>query len=398
MNRRPYKTPSICQTCVNHIVWFGMRISLLLAVIILVGAGCAQDADRVSVETMLDKRTSEASISAVEAPIEEVQVEGTLLMQDVVFPVDRFVNGRTYLAFGEYVKNRFSGYHLGDDIEYTDTTAPVPVRAIAEGEVVYKRNVGGYGGLIIVEHTMPDEEVVRALYGHVDIDTSSFEEGDKVSAGEELAILGEHESEDTDGERKHLHFALYKSSAIWLPGYSESLATVKNWINPQDFFERHGLLSTPASRLFDPAREIGGEDFGLYFKIPAGWEVEYVPGLRALNIFSLAGDGSARERSGILITFQDQVNFGLPYAFEVLQSKDASILGVDVEAKNYNVDLRRGYFLSSAEPAWRRAGHVITQIRRGDGGSERYYNIAVSPNLDLALYSKLLQSIEIIEK
>ena len=43
-----------------------------------------------------------------------------------------------------------------------------------------------------------------------------------------------------DGERKHLHFALYEADEIRLAGYVQSEAELDDWIKPSDFFTSFG--------------------------------------------------------------------------------------------------------------------------------------------------------------
>jgi len=46
-------------------------------------------------------------------------------------------------------------------------------------------------------------------------------------------VLGDHESAETDGERKHLHFGIHKGSDIDMRGYVAIEEELENWIDPQ---------------------------------------------------------------------------------------------------------------------------------------------------------------------
>lgn len=159
---------------------------------------------------------------------------------EVVLPVDEYFERCTVKPFGKYVSDRFIGYHAADDIEYTDIAEEVPVYAIADGIVLREGWASGYGGLLTVKFTIDGREVT-ALYGHLDLSSSTLVVGQEVEQGQFLADLGDGESSETDGERKHLHFALYEGSELRTAGYVQSEAELAEWINPSVFFESVGL-------------------------------------------------------------------------------------------------------------------------------------------------------------
>lgn len=164
----------------------------------------------------------------------------TVESTEVMLPVEDYFERATFKVFGQKVQDRFSGYHAGDDIEFTDVAAEIPVVAIADGTVLRIGWVSGYGGLLILEHEVQGREI-RALYGHLDLDSSSLAVSDRVSMGQFLANLGEGESAETDGERKHLHFGLYEADELRLAGYVTNAAQLAQWINPSEFFISYGL-------------------------------------------------------------------------------------------------------------------------------------------------------------
>lgn len=129
---------------------------------------------------------------------------------------------------------KFSGYHTGTDLEIfpAEADADVPVRAICEGEIVQKKKVSGYGGVIIQNCTLNDE-VVTVLYGHLKLNDAPAEIGKTFFRGDELAILGAGSSADTDGERKHLHLGIKKGSAIDVRGYVSNKSDLANWLDPE---------------------------------------------------------------------------------------------------------------------------------------------------------------------
>ncbi|TAL49775.1 hypothetical protein EPN81_04745 [Patescibacteria group bacterium] len=52
--------------------------------------------------------------------------------------------------------------------------------------------------------------------------------GESVAKSEQLGVLGE-EGQETDGEREHLHFAMYEGEDVRLKGYETSKETVEDW-------------------------------------------------------------------------------------------------------------------------------------------------------------------------
>lgn len=164
--------------------------------------------------------------------------------EDYYYPIQNYQENATRKSFGQFIPNdgndRFSGYHTGDDIEVTDITVEVPVYAITDARITTKEFVSGYGGVLILEFQDADEEIYHAIYGHLDLTSIAHEIGDVVVKGEVLGNLGDHQSIETDGERKHLHFGLYQYASTELfAGYVQDDADLAAWINPADFLRNH---------------------------------------------------------------------------------------------------------------------------------------------------------------
>lgn len=188
------------------------------------------------------------------------------IAQQVRPPVEDYYRNQTVKGFGVLVdeafhvarrdlfpdngfRNQFTGYHAGADIEFheaADADRPVPVTAIADGQVVYVGSVAGYGGLIIVRHDAP--EPVTSLYGHVRLADRTVETGQRVAAGHRLAYLGESFTADTSGARKHLHFGIHKGPAVDVEGHEPTPARLNaEWYNPNDWLARYGAGPVPAA-------------------------------------------------------------------------------------------------------------------------------------------------------
>jgi len=158
-----------------------------------------------------------------------------------VYPIDEFEERVTKKPFGIFIEpatspvqpERFSGYHTGVDIEYGDAEDDVPVRAIAEGVVVRSGFVSGYGGMVAVRHEIRGEVYV-AIYGHLD-SASLVSNGSVIREGQKVGILGDAFSSETDGERKHLHFAVHRGNLVNVSGYVESERELGGWVDPVEF-------------------------------------------------------------------------------------------------------------------------------------------------------------------
>lgn len=321
-------------------------------------------------------------------------------VSEIVLPMKAYAENRTSKAFGEWIDDRFSGYHVGDDVEILNKEEEVPIVAIAEGTVELKQRVSGYGGFMLVRHFIAGKSIC-ALYGHLDLDSTSLSAEESVAAGDFLAYLGDHESEETDGERKHLHFGLYDCSdeaqeGEWrLAGYEQTPAAVANWINPQNFFEEMGVPIEGFSRFFKPEAEPGGDIFSLRFEIPVGWEVEYIPSLEALNVFTLSEVGTARERSQILIRYFDASEFLTLSTVDILSTEDIVVGREGYEARRYEIAKKADVPNFRDQPAWRNERHIVTDFHAKQG-YDRYYVVATNPKLDMETVETFLKTMEII--
>ncbi|MBI2454231.1 MAG: M23 family metallopeptidase [Parcubacteria group bacterium] len=162
---------------------------------------------------------------------------------EVYLPVKNFYDNQTVNPFGIYRNGRFLGYHSGVDIEVDpeDLARKVPVYSIFEGEVKAVKTANGYGGVVAVEHPFGEVKLM-GIYGHVRLWDANVKVGQKISSGYLIGYLGADNSNETDGERKHLHFGLSKKTdEVDIKGYVEGLRELKeNWINPSEFLKSVG--------------------------------------------------------------------------------------------------------------------------------------------------------------
>jgi hypothetical protein len=146
----------------------------------------------------------------------------------------------TKKPFGIYVtpKNspvspeRFTGYHTGVDFETfaSEQTIDVPVYAVCAGTLIYTNWVSGYGGVAVESCTL-NGQPVTVLYGHLNVASIMPALHASLAAGQKIAVLGKGYSTETDGERKHLHLAIHKGTAIDLLGYVQNRSDLTAWLD-----------------------------------------------------------------------------------------------------------------------------------------------------------------------
>lgn len=138
------------------------------------------------------------------------------------FSVGRFDEDRQ----GMYTSQLFSAartIHLGIDLEGPTGT---PVYAFDDGivdSVGYNEPLGDYGHVVIVKHRLKGQHDVFALYGHLDASVLRLQVGDRVTQGQQLAVMGD--LKDNGGWfMPHVHFQVaYERPSVPhdMPGTAE---------------------------------------------------------------------------------------------------------------------------------------------------------------------------------
>lgn len=178
----------------------------------------------------------------VPTPYPTIQASPSKSQTNLELPIAQFKERITKKPFGIYITpqdspvqpERFTGYHTGADVEYQDVTADVPVFAVASGTVIASRTVSGYGGVIVMEFSLEGKKHT-ALYGHIR-PSSLPKTGQAVSKGEQIGVLGTGYSAETDGERKHLHFAVLSDNRLDFKGYVQTKSDLSGWIDPLSLY------------------------------------------------------------------------------------------------------------------------------------------------------------------
>ena len=163
------------------------------------------------------------------------------------YPMTDFLTGAvaSEKPFGIFVSpenspiqpERFTGYHTGVDVTPTRSSAnqAIPIFAIANGAVVFSQSAPGYGGVLAIRHLINDKQIL-AVYGHLD-PRSLARNNRPVHGGERIGFLGKAFSAETDFERQHLHFGLYRGGDINIRGYVKNKSDLAQWLDPVAFFK-----------------------------------------------------------------------------------------------------------------------------------------------------------------
>lgn len=127
---------------------------------------------------------------------------------------------------------KFSGYHTGVDFEILpgEEEAAVPIFSVCSGLIIEKGQVNDYGG-VIVELCQLDNQDITIVYGHLKLASITIKTGKKISAGQQIGILGKGYSSETSNERKHLHLGMHQGNKVDLRGYIDKPSDLNNWID-----------------------------------------------------------------------------------------------------------------------------------------------------------------------
>lgn len=128
---------------------------------------------------------------------------------------------------------RFRGYHTGADFETfpEELNADVIARAVCDGTLTVRETASGYGGLA-VQSCRLNGEPITVIYGHLRLSSIKQRVGDNVNRGDVLGVLGNNNSFETGGERKHLHLGIHKGTEINIKGYVTTQPELSGWIDP----------------------------------------------------------------------------------------------------------------------------------------------------------------------
>lgn len=150
-------------------------------------------------------------------------------------------------AYGVPSPRHQGRYHTGEDwTAARGATYGLEVRAIANGRVTYSWPLGWGrdGGVIIIEHTLPDGSVFYSQYGHL-METDSIKFPMNLTCVEQGQVI----AAITDARpAPHIHFEIRVGGGADTPGpgYSWTFPDDNFWRNPSRFIENYQARSNPA--------------------------------------------------------------------------------------------------------------------------------------------------------
>jgi len=182
--------------------------SIFLGFVLLLTAGCADTGQELhepisSALTRITKKTFGLKVSPLNSPV---------------------------------TPEKFSGYHTGVDFETTpnEQNTDVSIYAVCAGSVILKKWASGYGGVLVQQCTLEGRNVT-IIFGHIKLSSINSEVGQILAPGDLIGVLGKAKSNETDGERKHLHLGIHKGTDVNIRGYVQSESELGDWIDAQKY-------------------------------------------------------------------------------------------------------------------------------------------------------------------
>lgn len=208
------------------------HIILILATVLLASA-CNQKTTNQTSSPIAQPSSTTTPVTIPEQP-------------KLVEPITDGLSRVTKKFFGTYVTpqnspvqpEKFTGFHTGIDFETTpaEATTDVPIYAACDGKLLVKEYASGYGG-VAVQSCKIDAADVTIIYGHLRLSSITPKVGAQLKAGQQIAVLGTGYSTETDGERKHLHFAIHKGTSINILGYVQKQSDLSGWLDPEQYLK-----------------------------------------------------------------------------------------------------------------------------------------------------------------
>ena len=216
----------------------GRKILILIIIIVLAGVSILLMKKNIKTTTTSASSTPLVTNIATSTATPAPTSTPTQSVSQFAEPVQDYKARVTKKPFGIYVTpsnspiqpERFTGYHTGSDAEYQDVTSDVPVYAIADCKIVLSETASGYGGVLMISFDL-NGTTHTALYGHIR-PSSLPKVGAQYSKGDQMGLLGTGYSTETDGERRHLHFAIRSDNSLSIKGYVQTQGELSGWIDP----------------------------------------------------------------------------------------------------------------------------------------------------------------------
>ena len=119
-------------------------------------------------------------------------------------------------------------FHAAEDYK---RPAGTPVYAMADGRISFSGTAGGYGWLILIDHSQAN---LYSLYGHLSPSRWKLASGTEVKRGDSIAYLGNPDENGGSAEsplEPHLHFGMRAGQTADYPSPGE-WRFMAGWIRP----------------------------------------------------------------------------------------------------------------------------------------------------------------------
>ncbi len=218
----------------------GMKKIFIIPIIILLAVGCNLPAQTGNQNPVAENSSTTPAPTSTSSGVLKPKKPDAL--SQIVLPISQAKDRITKKFFGTYVTpqnspvqpERFKGYHTGLDFETfaNEQNSEVAVNVICSGKILRKGYASGYGGYA-VQACVINGQTATVVYGHLREPSITGKLGQKLTAGDSLAVLGTGYSSETDGERKHLHLGIHKGASVNIIGYVQNQNELSGWMDPQ---------------------------------------------------------------------------------------------------------------------------------------------------------------------
>ncbi len=160
-----------------------------------------------------------------------------------IAPPDAATVSRGGGDFGRF-RSRYDKFHAGEDwgAPAGHPNLGEPVYSIGHGRVMYA-HPEGWGrdkGVIIIEHVLPDGNIIYSFYGHLDPPSVEINAGECVRRGEKIANIGKPRTSP------HLHFEIRTHMPFQPgPGYWPEDPTTAGWLPPSKIVWNQRMAAQP---------------------------------------------------------------------------------------------------------------------------------------------------------
>ena len=133
-------------------------------------------------------------------------------------------------------------------------------------------------------------------------------------------------------------------------------------------------------------------EFSFSAKIPKKFEAEYIPQLKAINIYNPSLDGQTNtEKSQIYITIFRADRFLTLHTVEITQQDKIFVSGK--EAILYEITKKENTPNFTGQPVWRNFKHRAIDVRNSKDNPSYFYSFAQNPNLSQKIFDEFINSL-----